>query len=118
LPDLLPNSIPRNPKIDWSISRGDSHWLYIFCANCGADGGRVLEAHIPNREEFAFYLCNSCAEKHGNIPGTVMVPDEVFFAKATEMQLEKYGRTLTAEEVAIELEDGSSFMSKLAKEKP
>lgn len=117
MPDLLPNSIPRNPRIDWSLSRGHHRWLYIFCANCGADGGRVLEQDIPNKEEFAFYLCNSCAEKHGSIPGTYMVPDEVFFQKATEMQVEKYGRTLTAEETAIELQDGSSLMSKILKEK-
>lgn len=117
MPDLLPNSIPRNPKVDWSISRADSRWFYIFCANCGADGGRVMEANIPNCEEFAFYLCNSCAEKYGDIPNSVMVPDEVFFKKVAEAQLESYGRTLTAEEVAIELQDGSSILSKLAKEK-
>lgn len=115
--DLLPNCIPRNPKIDWNISRADARWFYIFCANCGADGGRVMEQNIPNREDFAFYLCNSCAEKHGEIPNTMMVPDEVFFQKATEVQFEKYGRILTAEEVAIELQNGSSFMSKIAKEK-
>lgn len=115
--EILPNSIPRNPKIDWNLSRSGAHWFFIFCASCGADGGRVLESNIPNREEFAFYLCDSCAEKHGEVPGTMMVPDEVFFQKATEMQFEKYGRVLTAEEIAIELQDGSSFISKFTKEK-
>jgi len=45
-----------------------------------------------------------------------MVPDEVFFGKVREAQLEKYGRMLTPNEVAIELQDGSSFLVKLAKE--
>ena len=109
--DLLPNSIPAERKIDWNLSRTGARWLYIYCANCGKDGGRVLE----NEMDFAFYLCNSCAEKYGEIPNTMMVPDEVFFEKVKEAQIEKYGRILNPEEVAVELQDGSSFLSKLAK---
>jgi hypothetical protein len=74
--DTLPNSLPRRTKIDLSISSHGLNWFYLFCANCGADGGRVLETELGN--EFAFYLCNPCAEKHGEIAGTFMVPDGAF----------------------------------------
>ena len=114
--EILPNSLTSTPKVDYNLSRNGQTWLFLFCANCGADGGRVLETDVPNAEQFAFYLCNPCAEKHGNIPGTMMVPDEVIFAKVREAQFEEYGRLLTGEEIAIELQDDSSLMSKLKKE--
>jgi hypothetical protein len=71
----LPNSLPRSPRVDISMSRNGMHWFYLFCANCGTDGGRVLETDL--NEQYAFYLCNSCAEKYGEIDGMTMVPDEV-----------------------------------------
>ncbi len=114
--ELLPNSLTKTPKIDFNLSRNGQTWLYLFCANCGADGGRVLETDVPNAEQFAFYLCNPCAETHGDIPGTMMVPDEIFFEKVRNAQLERYGRLLTGIEIAIELQDDSSIFSKLKKE--
>jgi len=74
--NTLPNCLPVRRKIDLSISSHGLNWFYLFCANCGADGGRVLETELGN--EFAFYLCNSCAEKHGEIAGTYLVPDDAF----------------------------------------
>ena len=74
--DTLPNSLPARPKIDLSISDPGRNWFYLFCANCGCDGGRVLETELG--KEFAFYLCNECAEKHGEIAGMMMLPDDVF----------------------------------------
>lgn len=112
--DLLPNCLTR--KIDWNLSRNGQTWLYLYCANCGADGGRILECEVPNKEEFAFYLCDPCAEKHGAITGTMMVPDELIFQKIAEAQVEKYGGLLTPQQLAIELQDETSLMSKLKKE--
>lgn len=114
--EILPNSLTSTPKVDFNLSRNGQTWLYLFCANCGADGGRVLETDVPNAEQFAFYLCNPCAEKHGNIPGTMMVPDEIILQKIREAQFEEYGRLLTGEEIYSELQDESSPMSKLKKE--
>jgi hypothetical protein len=113
MPELLPNSIPRERKIDTHISSHGNNWIYIFCASCGTDGGRVLE----NECDFAFYLCNDCAEKFGQIDGTYMVPDEVFWQKLADAQMEKYGRLLAADEIAITLDDHDSLLSRLMKEK-
>lgn len=74
--DILPSSIPRNKRIDWNISRTGNEWVYLYCANCGCDGGRVLDNEVSSA--FAFYLCNSCAEKHGEVAGTYAVPDDQF----------------------------------------
>jgi len=110
--DVLPSSIPKERKIDTSISSHGMNWIYIFCANCGKDGGRVLE----NDYDFAFYLCEPCAENYGKIAGIYMEPDSIFWQKIVDAQVEKYGRTLTAQETAIELQDETSMISKLKKE--
>lgn len=115
--NILPNSLTKNPKVDASISGNGMEWLYLFCASCGADGGRVLKTDIPNREEFAFYLCDPCATKYGKIDGTYMVPDEVFFSRVKEAMLERCGRELKPTEVLVVLDDPNSFLSKLAKDR-
>lgn len=117
MPDLLPNCLTKKLKVDWNLSRNGTTWFYLFCASCGADGGRVMETDIPNRAEFGFYLCDSCAEKHGHVAGLMMVPDELFWGKVADAQMEKCGALLTPLELAIQLQDESSFMSKLKKEK-
>lgn len=66
------------------------YWVPIYCANCGADGGMVPE----DTTTFAFYLCNDCVMVHGVIEGTVMTPDEVFWQRVHNEQMEKYGRIL------------------------
>jgi hypothetical protein len=113
----LPNSIPRSKKVDYSMSSPGREWLYLFCASCGADGGRVLATDVPNREEFAFYLCNDCAGKHGAIDGTYTVPDEVFFQKVREASIERRGRELQPHEILVELDDPHSFLTKLVKDR-
>jgi hypothetical protein len=106
-PDLLPNSRARESKnVTYRVG---FPWVPIFCANCGADGGAVPEEHC----DFAFYLCNPCAEKWGQLAGTMTMPDEVFWQKVTDA----YGRELTEEERIKELDDESSLLSKLTKEK-
>jgi hypothetical protein len=91
--DLLPDC--RAQAVPAGVNRGVlGTWLPVFCANCGADGGLVPEENMT----FIFYLCNSCAETHGQIAGTMLMPDEVFFARVAEAQLEECGRYLTPEE--------------------
>lgn len=109
--DILPDCRAKNSK---TINRGVlSNWTPIYCANCGADGGLVPEENMT----FAFYLCNKCAETHGQIANTYIMPDEVFWEKLKQEQLEVYGRYITDEEMARELENESSIFSKLLKER-
>ena len=89
------------------------NWVPIFCANCGAPGGWVPEESTT----FAFYLCNPCAEKWSPLAGTMAVPDEVFWQKVKDAQIEKYGRELTAPEVVEALKDENSILTKLAKDR-
>ena len=91
--DLLPDC--RTRQVPAGIPRGVlGTWLPVYCANCGADGGMVPEEHCT----FLFYLCNACAETHGQIAGTLMMPDEVFYQRLLDAQLERYGRPLTPSE--------------------
>ena len=90
------------------------NWVPIFCANCGAAGGYVPEENCT----FAFYLCNKCAEKWSPLAGTMAVPDELFWQKVKEAQIEKYGRELTALEINAALAEQESDLAKLAKEAP
>ena len=109
--DLLPSSVPRETRN--VVMRGAVPWVPIYCANCGCDGGHVPE----DAKDFAFYLCIPCHDKHGTIAGTMAVPDEVFWQKVKDAQIEKYGRELLAHEVVEELKVGDSMLSKLAKER-
>jgi hypothetical protein len=113
----LPNCLTREKKVDFNLSRNGVTWLYLFCASCGADGGRVMETDIPNAEEFAFYLCDGCAEKYGALAGMTMVPDDVFFQKVQEAQMEREGRLLQPFEIVKALQDDSHYLSKLAKDR-
>lgn len=110
--NLLPTSLPRETK--GVVFRQGVAWKPIFCASCGGDGGLVPEAHC----DFAFYLCQGCADKYGNIAGYMMTPDEVFWEKVKQAQLEEYGRELFPEEVVEALKDENSIIAKLAKDKP
>ena len=52
----------------------------IYCANCG-----TLHGYVPvDTTTFACWLCIPCAETHGAILGTYMMPDEVFWGKVYE----------------------------------
>jgi hypothetical protein len=111
----LPNCLTRSRKTDDSMrSVLGAQWFYLFCANCGADGGRVLDSFLP--EQYAFYLCNDCAEKYGEIAGTMKTSDEEFRTKVTEAMVEEFGHALTEPELLIQLDDKHSTMSKLERE--
>lgn len=111
---ILPSSVPKNPRR--TILRGGIPWTALYCANCGKSGGYVPEASIG--EGFQFYLCESpCGEKWSPLVGTMLIPDEVFWEKVKQVQIEEYGRALTAEETAEILKDENSVLSKLARDR-
>lgn len=96
------------------VMRGDVPWVPLYCANCGADGGIVPEENC----DFAFYLCMPCSERWGNIAGTYMEPDHVFWEKIQNEQIEKYGRLLNPTEQTEILKDDTNILTRLAKERP
>jgi hypothetical protein len=115
--DILPDSRLKDGKGATAMPfRGINrlNWVPIFCANCGAPGGWVPEESTT----FAFYLCNPCAEKWSPLAGTMAMPDEVFWQKVKDAQIEKYGRELTAAELEAALGEKNSILAKLAKDAP
>lgn len=111
--DILPASTAKTvltPKGSKLIA--GQWWQPLYCANCGKHCGRV-----PEDSGHAFYLCDPCFRVHGTVAGTMVVPDEVFWATVREAQLEKYGRELTTAEMAAQLTDPDSFLSKLARDR-
>lgn len=112
---LLPNSIAlRSSKVvQWA---NGMRWIPIFCANCGKDGGMVLETDWERVKNFAFNLCDPCAEKWSPLANTLVEPDAVFWRKVQQAQLEKYGRELTSEELVEALKQ-DTIISKLARER-
>ncbi len=113
--DILPTSRLKEPKntVKAAYANMGLEWVPIFCANCGKDGGLVLDGDY----KFAFYLCESCAEKWSPLVGTYMEPDAVFWEKVKQAQIEKYGRELTPGETLEALNDSNSIISKLARER-
>ena len=109
--DALPTSIAK--VVRGTVMRGGEPWIPIFCANCGADGGYVPEAAA----DFAFYLCDPCAEKWSPLVDTMLVPDEIFWKKLHEAQREKYGRLLAINELLEQLANPDSMITKLANDR-
>lgn len=110
--DILPDSRARVSRGIVSV-RG-TNYVPIYCANCGAPGGGVPEKHMT----FCFYLCTSCCEKHGSVAGTMAVPEEVFWEKVKQAQLEEFGHLLSSEEVIRAVDDSNSTFAKLVREAP
>lgn len=80
--EVLPNSIPRQRKENWDLG---PDWYYLYCASCNKPGGSARITDIPNHEHYAFYLCNDCAEKYGDLPPNLyLIPDEIFWQKVKE----------------------------------
>lgn len=110
--DVLPDSRLKTihtPK--GMVSSPFGTWIPVFCANCGADGGFCPEENMT----FMFYLCNKCWEKYGAIAATLAIPDEVFWEKVRQEQMEKYGRLLTEEELLKVSWADASPLAKLLK---
>lgn len=115
-PDILPDSRLKDAgSAKGLLNRGaKGMWRPVFCANCGKDQGYVPDDPKAIRE--AFMLCDDCYEKHGVPAGLMASRDQLFIEKSREAQLEHYGHVLTPQEVAVELGDPESLMSKLARE--
>lgn len=109
--ELLPDSRMKQPG--GSVRRPDGWWQPIFCANCGVSGGLVPEENMT----YAFYLCPPCGEKYGAMAHFYMMPDDVFFQKVSEEQLDRYGRFLNPVELLRALEDADHPLAKLARDR-
>lgn len=109
--DLLPDSRTRGRK--GGVQRPDGWWVPVYCANCSSFHGYVHE----EATDFAFFLCDDCAEKQGPIAGTYMVPDAVFRQKLIELQIETAGRMMTHAELFAELSNPDSTLSALCRER-
>lgn len=117
-PLVLPNSRLQDSK---GVIRGQfGGWgrlnlRPIFCANCGKLGAYVPEENCT----FAIWLCDHpCAEQWGPQYGLAAMPDEIFWQKVQQEQMEKYGRYLTPNEMQALAQNSTSAMSKLLKESP
>lgn len=106
--DILPDSRAKETKNRLFTASGV--WVPVFCANCGADGGRCPEENMT----FIFYMCQKCADTYGPITGHMMMPDEVFFEKIRDEQMEAHGRFLSEQELVMcVLEDASPLATLL-----
>lgn len=110
--EILPDSRLRTIHTPRGMVQGPyGTWIPIFCANCGAKGGLVPEENCT----FAFYLCDKCYEKHGVPAGLMAVPDELFWEKVKQEQMETHGRLLSEVELAKVLEADASPLATLLK---
>jgi len=116
--DILPSSWLREPKRSVPHVFGSIPGTNAYCANCGRKGPLIPDVSgLELRENFHCWLCDACAEKWGPLLGLQLMPDEAFFQKVKEAQLEKYQRELTPDELLKELSDPNSTLSKLARER-
>jgi NAD-dependent SIR2 family protein deacetylase len=109
-PDILPDSRARETK--GRIFTANGTWVPVYCANCGRNGGSCPEENMT----FAFYLCNACVKTYGEVAGTMMVPDQVFYDKVRDEQMEAFGRPLAHHELLCTIEQDSSPLATLLKE--
>jgi hypothetical protein len=114
--NVLPNCIAtRSSKT--VFGPGGTRWLPLHCANCGKDGGLVMETDWELVKNWAFYLCDPCADKWAPLANTCLAPDEVFWQKVHQAQLDNYGRALSDLELVEALKDHDHLLSKLAKDR-
>lgn len=112
--NVLPDSRLRTiSTVKGAVNRLGAYWQPIFCASCGDPGGQVPEENCT----FAFWLCNECFAKYGELTNMYVMPDEVFFEEVRQAQLAKYGRALSADETRASLADPESLESRLARDR-
>lgn len=110
-PDLLPDSRARETR--GRVFTPGGAWVPVFCANCGKPGGLCPEEGMT----FLFYQCTPCHERLGHITGTMVMPDEVFFERLRAEQLEAHGRYLSPAELQAVVQEDSSPLARLLKER-
>lgn len=107
--DVLPESRARVVR---GVVRGPcGNMIPIYCANCGNKWGLVPEHYVT----FAFALCDSCAEKHGDIAHTYKEPDAEFWERVRQVEMEER-QPITPELVAKRLDERNSTLSTLKRE--
>jgi hypothetical protein len=114
--EILPNCIAQRSERSIVWANG-MKWLPTFCANCGNEGGMVLETDWNRVKNFAFYLCEPCAQKWSPMADVAIAPDQAFWNKIHEAQLEQFGRDLTEAEIIEALKDDEHILSKLCKDR-
>lgn len=116
-PNVLPDSRARVSR--GAVRRVDSfgnvsNYIPVYCHNCGKDNGYVPEENCT----FAFWLCDPCAEKWGDhLWDHYVEPDLVFWQRVKEEQLDKHQRELGPLELLKELEDPTTPLAKMFKER-
>ncbi|HEU4727673.1 MAG TPA: hypothetical protein VFT22_07285 [Kofleriaceae bacterium] len=110
-PDVLPICTTR--EVRGRIQIRGLTMVPVHCMNCGKHYGYCPEPEPGSG--YVGYLCEPCAEKWSPIVGVSLTPDEAFWQRAREAQLEDYGRELTVDEQTRELGDVSSPLSLLAR---
>jgi len=87
----------------------------VHCANCGDPWGMVPEHHMT----FAFVLCESCAEKHGDPAHFLKEPDHAFrerLAAEREAAVRRDPALSDLAWITRELDNPNSTLTKLAEE--
>lgn len=113
--NILEDGRPKVTRNVMRVAGTGLNWVPLFCGNCHKDSGTFVPEENCN---FAFYLCNPCAEKWSPLVDTYVVPDEVFWKKVHEEQIEKYGRELEPFELVEALKDDNNPLTKLCKDRP
>lgn len=109
-PEILPDSRQHTDHTPKGMIQGPwGMWVPVFCGNCGIEGGSCPEQNMT----FIFWLCQKCAETYGEIAGTMLMPDEVFFEKLKQEQMASFGHYLTQQELAIVVEEDASPLATL-----
>jgi len=76
-----------------------------------------METDWERVKNFAFYLCDACADKWSPLADAAITPDEVFWRKVHDAQMETFGRELTEAELVEALKDDTHILTKLCKDR-
>jgi hypothetical protein len=111
--DLLPICTPR--EVRGRIQINGVWCIPLYCMNCGKQHGYRNEPDAASG--YVGYLCDPCAERWSPLVGTMLVPDVAFAELASAEMLDTYGRILTDAEQVRVLDDPSSSLAKLARDR-
>lgn len=112
MPDLLPDCRTRE-QTGARPGPGGVMWVPVYCAHCHSPGGLVPAENM----NFVFYLCNQCFADCGEITNTMVMPDEVFWEKLKQEQLEQHGRFLSEPEISEVIAADASPLATLIKDR-
>ena len=95
------------------VYRNGQTWVHMYCEHCGVSCG-----YIPERTDcFSWSQCDDCAEKFGPLDDRVD-PNHVWFERVKHEQIDLYGRELSLYEIVMQLDNPTSKLSLLAKDRP